>query len=63
MMLENTTLSVEQLSGALGFRDVTYFSRFFRTRVGLPPATYRRNAISGSDPAIPQGAERFADWP
>jgi AraC family transcriptional activator of pobA len=63
MMLENTTLSVEQLSGALGFRDVTYFSRFFRHRVGVPPATYRRNATSDSAPETLQASERFADWP
>ncbi len=62
-MLENTTLSVEQLASVLGFADSAYFSRFFRARAGLPPAKYRRKAVAGSDPELSNVLEGYADWP
>ena len=63
LMLNNTTLSVDQVSAQLGYRDVTYFSRVFKAKVGQPPATYRRQnslASGGEGEFIEKG---FADWP
>ena len=61
-MLVNTTLSAEQVSIKLGFRDASYFSRFIRTKTGVPPAAYRDRAASqaASDRS---GEQSYADWP
>lgn len=62
-MLENTNLSLAQVSNALGFRDASYFNRFFCQKVGIPPATFRRQF---SRPRSNDEAEKyanFADWP
>lgn len=62
LMLERSTLTVEQVAGRLGFADAAQFSRFFSARAGLPPARYRRQAAGrgGTRPPAPQG---YADWP
>jgi len=62
-MLEMTTLTVDQLSGLLGFRDPTYFSRFFKARVGLPPASFRRNHLLRKSRQASGPTTDFADWP
>lgn len=61
--LERSTLSLEQLSYALGFRDATHFSHFFKRVTGLSPGAYRRRTTGGrrEDRAI--AAATFADWP
>lgn len=38
-----TTMSISQLSDALGFSDPTYFSRFFRRLAGTSPNAFRRS--------------------
>ena len=40
--LTYTTVSVSQLSDALGFSDPTYFSRFFRRLAGVSPNAFRQ---------------------
>jgi AraC family transcriptional activator of pobA len=62
-MLNNTTLSVDQISAQLGFRDVAYFSRFFRSKIGQPPATYRRHQAQATVSAEKDVKIGFADWP
>jgi AraC family transcriptional activator of pobA len=63
LRLERSALTVEQVANSLGFRDVGHFSRFFKSKAGLPPATYRhRMALSvGDDPEVP--VSTYADWP
>jgi AraC family transcriptional activator of pobA len=63
MMLETTSLSADQISAALGFRDTAYFSRFFRVRVGFPPAAYRREHAAASARRTDRMETTFADWP
>ena len=60
--LERSTLSLEQLSYALGFRDPAHFSHFFKRTTGLAPGAFRRlmRTASGTRPASPTN---FADWP
>ncbi len=62
-MLNSTTLSVDQLSGVLGFSDPTYFSRFFKAKVGLPPASFRRNNLRRKSRSDSEPLTYFADWP
>lgn len=40
-LLKQTTLQVAEISYACGFRDPTYFSRIFKTKVGHSPRQYR----------------------
>ncbi len=45
IMLEQTELSVSEISSNLGFCDSHYFSRFFKQNVKVSPRTYRKNMI------------------
>ena len=40
-LLTGTDLPIRQIAEAVGFEDQTYFSRFFRSRVGKSPSAYR----------------------
>jgi transcriptional regulator GlxA family with amidase domain len=40
--LETGTLPIEAVSYEVGYEDASFFSRLFRSRVGMTPATYRR---------------------
>ena len=43
-LLCTTGLSVAEVAKKTGFSDVSLFSRVFKQSVGLPPASYRKNA-------------------
>ncbi|MBQ3707244.1 MAG: helix-turn-helix domain-containing protein [Clostridia bacterium] len=43
-LLCTTDLSVAEVARRTGFSDVSLFSRVFKQAVGLPPASYRKNA-------------------
>ena len=63
LRLERSSLTIEQLSHSLGFRDPAHFSNFFKRTTGLRPGQYRRlmSAPEADRPAhSPTG---FADWP
>jgi AraC family transcriptional activator of pobA len=60
--LERSTMSLEQLSYSLGFRDPAHFSHFFKRVVGTSPGAHRRRALdTGREPQPPPVT--FADWP
>ena len=63
LRLERSALTVEQVANSLGFRDVGHFSRFFKSKAGLPPATYRDRVVLpvGDDHKVPRSS--YADWP
>ena len=41
-LLENTSLSCEEIALACGFCDCAYFSRYFKKQFGISPTKYRR---------------------
>lgn len=43
-LLCTSSLSISDIAEATGFSDVSLFSRVFKQTVGLPPASYRKNA-------------------
>ncbi len=45
-LLCTTDLSVAEVTEKTGFSDISLFSRVFKQEVGLPPASYRKNAAS-----------------
>jgi AraC-like DNA-binding protein len=61
--LERSTLSLEQLSYALGFRDPAHFSHFFKRVMGLSPGAYRRRTAAGTAGNLAWSPANFADWP
>lgn len=40
--LADDTVSINNLSGSLGFSEPHHFTRFFRHNIGIPPTEYRR---------------------
>ncbi|MNI06603.1 HTH-type transcriptional activator Btr [compost metagenome] len=42
-ILLNTEVTVKEISDALGYKDVFYFSRLFKKYVGVAPIIYRKN--------------------
>lgn len=42
LLLQNTTISIQDISRRIGLNDEAYFSRLFRNRTGLPPTEFRR---------------------
>jgi len=61
LALERSSLSVEQLSDSLGFRDPAHFSHFFKRMTGSAPGRYRRLAAAGSEAGM--ALRSLADWP
>jgi AraC-like DNA-binding protein len=45
-MLASTRMLVKQIAYSAGYRDTSSFVRAFRTRFGLPPASYRQRHSS-----------------
>lgn len=45
-MLKETTKPIYQISDEVGFRDSNYFVRTFKTKTGMTPGKYRKNACN-----------------
>lgn len=63
LRLERSTETVEQVADSLGFRDVGHFSRFFKSKVGMPPGRFRDQAAQAADEGRSRQASTYADWP
>ncbi len=63
MMLENSTLSVEQVATRLGYRDNAHFNRSFKQWTGHPPAAYRRRLQDRNVEKPVDEVSSYADWP
>ena len=44
-LLNNTSLSVQEISQAVGISDIYSFSKLFKTRMGVSPSKYRDNLL------------------
>ena len=47
-MLENTTLSIEEIADLTGFPNRYYLTRVFTKITGKPPARYRKDSLPGN---------------
>lgn len=54
-LLEDTDLSVSQISRELGFSSPSYFSQSFRKAAGCGPSEYRRTALAKRTGGAPPG--------
>lgn len=61
LRLERSSLTIEQLSHSLGFRDPAHFSNFFKRTTGVRPGQYRKLMTGPS--GIAHSPASFADWP
>lgn len=51
LILENTDVKIAAIAYQCGYHDVSYFSRIFKKRTGVTPATYRRACIENMEVA------------
>lgn len=63
LQLERSARTVQQIAEALGFRDPTYFTHFFKRQTGLPPTAYRRRVRAQAQEGSNSRATSYADWP
>ncbi|MDF1779082.1 MAG: helix-turn-helix domain-containing protein [Rhizobiaceae bacterium] len=61
--LERSTLTIEQLSHSLGFRDPAHFSHFFKRMTGMAPGQFRQIMSHSSADGPNTSPTNFADWP
>lgn len=62
MILENTTLSLDRIAGALGFGGSAQFNRFFTSQVGSPPGRYRKQHRGAKEKQKPPVSAVY-EWP
>lgn len=62
LQLEGSSLSIQQISAALGFSSAPQFTRFFSRHVGLTPGDYRKKIEARP---VPQNLDRSVlhEWP
>lgn len=58
-LLESSSLQVGEIADALGFRDVAYFSRFYKRTTGISPRDYRNRVALRRT----LGDTNYAAWP
>jgi AraC-like DNA-binding protein len=56
-LLTTTTLSIKLIAVNLGYKDPMYFSRVFKSLVGMAPRTYRRSKKNGSERDVRAGSK------
>lgn len=52
-MLMTPGISVKEVASALGYRDPFYFSRLFKSVIGIAPSDYRQKLISSTQSPMP----------
>ena len=63
LLLENSTHSVEQIAGLLGFPSAAQFNRFFRNSHDVPPGRYRQRTGSRSSETRRNRGGKLYEWP
>ena len=51
-LLQNTDLSIREITFECGFENQTHFSRIFKEKMGVPPLKFRMNCLSTANPAM-----------
>ncbi len=63
VLLERSSMTLDQIAEFLGFRSAAQFSNFFKVLHGVRPGAWRR-AVRGSDKDVSaHEAQSYADWP
>jgi AraC family transcriptional activator of pobA len=61
--LEHSTLSIEELTYVLGFRDPAHFSHFFKRMTGIAPGAFRKRMADTARDNRAASPASFAEWP
>lgn len=62
-LLERSNLTVQQISGFLGFQSPSQFSNFFHKHQGVPPGQHRKEKRSIKNQSGHNTTTTIADWP
>ncbi len=63
VLLERSSMTLEQIGEFLGFNSAAQFSGFFKVLYGQPPGAYRREARYVKEKPGTYAAQSYADWP
>lgn len=63
VLLERSSMTLEQIAEFLGFNSAAQFSSFFKVLRGLPPGAYRRQVRSAKEKPGLRVSQSYADWP
>jgi AraC family transcriptional regulator, transcriptional activator of pobA len=63
LRLERSVLTVDQVAASVGFKDVGHFSRFFKSKTGLPPGKFRKTISCSTRDGSEPPESTYADWP
>lgn len=61
--LENSSSSIQQIAGLLGFQSPAQFSRFFHRTAGQPPGRYRAAFERRESPVTDEERLKLYEWP
>lgn len=58
-LLEETSLTISQIAGEVGYESITYFEKVFKTYMSISPLKYRKtsNGITYKNPITPEAPE------
>jgi AraC family transcriptional activator of pobA len=62
LQLENSSNTIEQVAGLLGFASAAQFNKFFRRKTGRPPGAYRAH-VQTNRAARSEEDRSLYDWP
>ena len=63
VLLERSSMTLDQISDFLGFRSAAHFSSFFKNLRAIPPGIWRRQVRSADDKSGERLTRSYADWP
>lgn len=63
VLLERSSMTLEQIADFLGFRSAAHFSSFFKQRMTIPPGMWRRQVRSADSKSGDGLTRSYADWP
>jgi AraC family transcriptional regulator, transcriptional activator of pobA len=63
VLLERSSMTLEQIAEFLGFRSAAQFSNFFKALHGVRPGAWRRSQRGSGPQAGARATRSYADWP
>ncbi|OZB18031.1 MAG: hypothetical protein B7X55_05465 [Rhodobacterales bacterium 34-62-10] len=63
VLLERSSMTLEQIAEFLGFRSAAQFSNFFKALHGVRPGAWRRAVRGSGTQAGARVTRSYADWP
>lgn len=61
-LLQHTAATIREIAESIGYRNMFYFSKAFKTYYGITPLDYRHAAVSGRVYALPASHVEAVSW-